>query len=194
MLKVLTLWQPWASAVVRGSKRMETRSWPTSYRGPLLIHAAKRCPSNEILGLGSSWTWCGVLGWTMGNADPFALPFGAIVGMVEVTCCVPTTACTVGQIDAVRGPDKDGYGFTERNLGDFTPGRWAWGLANAIAFENPVECRGKQRIWNVELHSLVGEMIREALREACGKVTTGRGNALERKSKTKVEEGGGSKE
>jgi len=37
--KVLTLHQPWASLIAIGVKTMETRSWSTSYRGPLTIHA-----------------------------------------------------------------------------------------------------------------------------------------------------------
>ena len=41
-MKALTLWQPWASLVALGVKTIETRSWSTTYRGPLAIHAAKR--------------------------------------------------------------------------------------------------------------------------------------------------------
>jgi len=40
-MKALTLWQPWASLVATGAKRIETRSCVTKYRGPLAIHAAK---------------------------------------------------------------------------------------------------------------------------------------------------------
>lgn len=40
----LSLWQPWASLVALGAKTIETRSWSTKYRGPLLIHAARREP------------------------------------------------------------------------------------------------------------------------------------------------------
>lgn len=40
-MKALSLWQPWASLVAIGAKTIETRSWSTSYRGPLAIHAAK---------------------------------------------------------------------------------------------------------------------------------------------------------
>jgi ASCH domain len=39
---VLTIRQPWAGAVAAGYKDVENRSWSTSYRGPLLIHAAGR--------------------------------------------------------------------------------------------------------------------------------------------------------
>src|ERR1700694_3122793 len=41
-MKALSLWQPWASLIAMGLKEFETRHWATSYRGPLVIHAAKR--------------------------------------------------------------------------------------------------------------------------------------------------------
>ncbi len=40
-MKALSLLQPWATLVVIGVKQIETRSWSTAYRGPLLIHASK---------------------------------------------------------------------------------------------------------------------------------------------------------
>ena len=44
-MKALSLTQPWATLVAMGAKRIETRSWATSYRGPLAIHASKGLPS-----------------------------------------------------------------------------------------------------------------------------------------------------
>lgn len=38
-MKILTLKQPWASLVANGYKTYEFRSWKTSYRGDILIHA-----------------------------------------------------------------------------------------------------------------------------------------------------------
>lgn len=38
-MKAITLHQPWASLVAEGVKTIETRSWSTKYRGPLVIHA-----------------------------------------------------------------------------------------------------------------------------------------------------------
>lgn len=44
----LTVRQPWAWAIVYGGKDVENRSWTTSYRGPIYIHAAaKRRPIEE---------------------------------------------------------------------------------------------------------------------------------------------------
>jgi hypothetical protein len=35
----LTCWQPWATAIVRGFQQVEERTWTTSYRGRLYVHA-----------------------------------------------------------------------------------------------------------------------------------------------------------
>lgn len=45
-MKVISLLQPWATLAVIGQKKIETRSWSTKYRGPLLIHASKRWDNN----------------------------------------------------------------------------------------------------------------------------------------------------
>jgi hypothetical protein len=39
-MRALTIRQPWAWLIVHGHKDLENRTWCTSYRGPLLIHAA----------------------------------------------------------------------------------------------------------------------------------------------------------
>lgn len=36
-MKAITIWQPWASLLAYGGKQFETRSWATSYRGPMDI-------------------------------------------------------------------------------------------------------------------------------------------------------------
>ena len=39
-MKALSIRQPWAWLIVNGHKDIENRTWATSYRGPLLIHAS----------------------------------------------------------------------------------------------------------------------------------------------------------
>lgn len=41
-MKALSIMQPWAWLIVNGYKAVENRSWNTSFRGPLLIHAGKK--------------------------------------------------------------------------------------------------------------------------------------------------------
>ena len=41
VLKAISLKQPWANMIAAGEKTIETRRWPTDYRGPLLIVSSK---------------------------------------------------------------------------------------------------------------------------------------------------------
>jgi hypothetical protein len=43
-IKAISLKQPWANLVASGKKTIETRTWKTSYRGPLLIVSSKKPP------------------------------------------------------------------------------------------------------------------------------------------------------
>ena len=40
-MRLLSLHEPWATLMALKAKRIETRDWTTSYRGPLAIHASK---------------------------------------------------------------------------------------------------------------------------------------------------------
>lgn len=40
-MKIITLMEPWATLMVLGYKRVETRSWNSHYRGEVAIHAGK---------------------------------------------------------------------------------------------------------------------------------------------------------
>ena len=40
-MKALSIKQPWASLIASGIKTIETRTWKTDYRGPLLICSSK---------------------------------------------------------------------------------------------------------------------------------------------------------
>ena len=40
-MKVLTIKEPYATFIMQGLKKIETRSWNTKYRGEIYIHAGK---------------------------------------------------------------------------------------------------------------------------------------------------------
>lgn len=75
-MKALTIRQPWAHAILHLGKDVENRSWPTRYRGPLLIHAAASLAPRYRL-------YAAELG-----LDPSSLVLGSVVGMVELVDCV----------------------------------------------------------------------------------------------------------
>src|SRR6516225_7890942 len=43
-MHALSVMQPWASLIIGGVKRVETRSWCTGFRGRLAVHASSRLP------------------------------------------------------------------------------------------------------------------------------------------------------
>lgn len=43
-MKAISLKQPWANFIASGQKTIETRTWSTLYRGPLLIVSTKNPP------------------------------------------------------------------------------------------------------------------------------------------------------
>lgn len=136
-IKALTLWQPWASLVIGGWKRWETRSYKTRYRGELAIHAAKREPD-----------WCRVL-WDnelcfscligMGYQTFDQLPRGAVLGYVRLQDIWPTHRMQYQ------------VGRMEQEFGDFRTGRFAWKLEDPVKFDRPHKIRGRQGLWNYTL-------------------------------------------
>ena len=130
-MKAISLWQPWASLIVCRYKRIETRSWRHSYRGNLLIHAAKR-PYRAFLQDRELLLACNELG--LDTAD---LPTGAIIGQCRLVDISPTdSVCAMVRL-------------IEGRIGDFSPGRFAWHLADAFAFETPIPYVGHQGLFTV---------------------------------------------
>lgn len=72
---LLTVRQPWASAIVQGIKDIENRVWTTDYRGRLWIHAARATARRE------SDAWAEERGLAV---PPEPLPRGVILGHVEL--------------------------------------------------------------------------------------------------------------
>jgi hypothetical protein len=107
IMKALSIRQPWAHLIVHGNKRVENREWQTSYRGPLLIHAAMRKPSPDELALIER-----DFGVTL---DADALRYGAIIGR-----CALVDVITASQLPWFCGP----YGFVLDNVKPINPIRY----------------------------------------------------------------------
>jgi len=126
--RALTVWQPWAWAIVMGHKPVENRTQRTHYRGRLGIHAALTYDEEAN---GFMVVEAGV--------DPVPhesdLTFGALIGEVTVVDCL-TDAQYAEQF-------PDGVWGTEFAMA------WKWVLTNPVAYDEPIPMRGKQGIWIV---------------------------------------------
>ncbi len=145
-MKGLTLTQPWASLVAIGAKKIETRSWSTSYRGLVAIHAAKSfpkwaremCLESPILD-----TLADYIAWD-GHAPPtIYLPTGAIVAVATLVACESTEWLRLNPTIHGRLTDQ------EREFGDYAANRYGFVLFNVRRLPDPIPYRGTLGLWNV---------------------------------------------
>ncbi len=127
-MKCISLWQPWASLVVLGKKRCETRSWRTSHCGPLAIHASKKW-SKELARLSIGSPFGEILRGRI-------LPRGAIVGVVNLESCH-----TIDRTNVPQSPESE--------FGDYTFGRYRWDLSHAKQLAVPIPFRGRQGLFEI---------------------------------------------
>jgi len=126
----LTVCQPYASAILwrdpagHRLKTIENRTWPTDYRGPLLIHAGKSrawlddYESGQFEVLRVQYPYCN------------DLPFGAIIGQVNLVDSLPLA-------DA-RAIDPT-----------FAFGPFCFVLDDPITFPHPIPYRGQLGFFRV---------------------------------------------
>jgi activating signal cointegrator 1 len=139
-MKTLSIRQPWATLLCLGVKRYETRSWKTGYRGPLAIHAGKELDRLERPARVKRFLR--ELLAKAGYPEPHLLPRGCVIGVADLVDCVPT--------EAIAGLTK-----TDRYLGDFRPGRWAWRFREARLLNHPLPVRGWLSLFDLDLDALL---------------------------------------
>jgi len=138
-VKALTLTQPWATLVAIGAKRYETRSWGTDYRGPLAIHAAKGFPMwaralcdelpFQVVLSGAGYYW-------------HTLPVGKVLA-----CCQLVACSKIAFGNDPLWPSGRSLSENERAFGDWTPGRYAWELADVVLLLEPIPAKGALGLW-----------------------------------------------
>ena len=131
-MKILSVRQPWAWLLFNG-KDIENRTWRTSYRGPLLIHASLGKDPEDFMPKQSEYIE------SAGIVIPEDLPRGAIVGSVNLS--------GVAEAGDTTSPWFEGpYGFK---------------MEDAVEFEQPIQCRGQLGIRDVSdsLMARVSKML-----------------------------------
>jgi hypothetical protein len=146
MMRAISLWQPWASLLIANPriKIYETRSWETMCRGPVIIHAAKK-NDREIAEIMLSMQGL----FAKFGINPLSLPFGSLIGVVDLTACRRMTETNVRSVTDL-----------ERQCGDWAEGRFAWRCDNPVAFDKPIPFRGAQGFFNVPQSILPMDLIR----------------------------------
>ncbi len=135
-MKAISLLQPWATLVVTGVKTIETRSWGTKYRGPILIHASQGKAGSIFTSL---------LFFKKYIPDFKHLPFGAIIGKATISDVI--------RIENLQMTDEliNRLTMEEKAFGDYSDGRYAWMLEEAEQFDTPIPARGTLSIWEYNM-------------------------------------------
>ena len=160
-MKVLSILQPWATLVVIGAKKIETRSWNTKFRGPLLIHASQR----KIKLQEGMFDLISEMEKITGFMDNYKnLPYGAIIGKVDI---ISTESSYM--ISSILRREQENWRLhpnrefmnkflaakidheSELVFGDYSPSRYGWLLSDAVEFANPIPAKGALSIWNYDL-------------------------------------------
>lgn len=130
-VKAITLYQPYASFIIAGLKRFETRDWGTDYIGLLVIHAGKTLDVDTRNPVFMKHLIASGLG------DWNKLPLGAALGVVEKGKCYRGLS-VLPHIDE----REKAFGFFDGE------DRVAWELSNPVAFPAPIWIKGKQGLWD----------------------------------------------
>lgn len=152
IIKALTLCQPWASLIALGEKRVETRGWSTTHRGPLLIHAAKTladpvCNEDGLRELVAAEPFATALG-RHGITVAEQLPRGEVVAVAHIAACLPTAELGTRMRGLPELADFKAAEF-ERDFGDYSTGRFAWLLRPVERFGKPIPCRGGRKLFDL---------------------------------------------
>ncbi len=130
-MKVLTIREPWASLIGCGVKNIETRSWSTSYRGELYIHAGiHKISNNNDRAIRLSK-----------HIPDQHLHYGEIFIKCNLVDCVK-----IDETYALKVQSETPLNY---DCGNYTPGRYAWILTD-IEYIDPISAKGRLSIWNYE--------------------------------------------
>ncbi len=156
-MKCFSYRQPWASLVMLQEKRVETRSQNfTVLAGRWhAVHASRTFTRVEraLLSTEPFQARLADHGITEWNRTQATMPMGAILGVAFCGWIRPTIDVSITE--------------QERAFGDYTKGRWAFGITQVFALADPILYVGRLGVWDlpapVEREVLIGLQGIEAL-------------------------------
>lgn len=157
IIKCFALWQPWATLVVEGLKKFETRSQYSKHRGLTGILATKNSPpwAEELF---YSPTFHSVLK-QLGYEKFDDLPKGGVIGTVQVEKWLKIIENNRKPIHPMVETNITGNS-REREFGDWKAGRYAIELSNPEKFDLKFAVNGQQGLlFNIDVPEHFGVII-----------------------------------
>ena len=138
-MKTITIKQPWADLICSGLKDVENRTWPTKFRGRVLVHAAKKPVKDGMMALSPIQIEASTDWFVNSKLIP---DFGSIIGSVEIVDCVINHSSIWAE--------KTHYHQTNESNPDYEDDLviYNWVLANPILFPEPIPAKGKLSFWD----------------------------------------------
>jgi|SRR5579859_1199844 len=131
-MKALSLWQPWASLMADGRKKIETRHWPPPLwllGQKLAIHATMHVDKDA----------CEDFGY-----DALTIPRGCVVAIVRLDRFLKFDQDFENEMK-LRASDPN---YPEGKYGDFSMGRFGWFCTLIQKLDPPFGAKGHQSIWD----------------------------------------------
>ena len=150
-MKVLSVMQPHASFIAWNIKTIETRSWPTDYRGPLLIHASKRIPAKVRKDIDAAKNPVIEKILWQRNLDIRDLPYGAIIGVVNLYDVIVMENIFIACMKVAEQEQ-------ELALGNYQPSRFAWMLEKQRSIYPSIPASGHLGLWDFPNEKLPSEI------------------------------------
>ncbi len=146
-MKCLSLWQPWATLMAIGAKRIETRSWATRHRGWIAIHAAQHW-TRDIEAFCFAPAFLAALRRNEADADRAMIDRlksarGHILCLVRIVDCIQFTEDNRPKWGLSDQPN-------ERHFGDYRVGRFGWRTDGVIQLPEPIPYRARQRLFELD--------------------------------------------
>lgn len=155
-MKLLSMWEPWASLYVHGKKRIETRHWSDSHHGWTAIFATKGGLSQRDFA-----ETCASPFFRESLADIREFHKACIIGVVNIIACHPLQPRSWQKGIFEVFPDLDNP--QERAFGNYDPGRYGFLAQETFALPTPIPFVSRQGKF-LEVPELIADEIRDQWR------------------------------
>ena len=118
-MKALTIKQPWIWAILHAGKDIENRSWKTSHRGWLVLHASGQ-PNREA-----------------------RLPRG--IHCPDWKALATSAICGVARVIDIRENSRSKWFYRP----DDGSTNYGWVFTDATPLVTPIPCKGRLQLWDV---------------------------------------------
>lgn len=125
IIPALSVTRPWPTFIASRLKPIENRTWTTSYRGPMWLHAANSWQ-------GAALDFASQLGIEIGSWEKRDYPTGivALVDLVDI--------CDAHNSRPARGCECGPWAMI---------GQYHWRIGNVRPLPAPVPCKGALKLW-----------------------------------------------